>query len=195
MSFWNNPENNSIKVILLVVLLAGVGYFVYHDINKGNKGQVYNPSQAQTVATTTTAAQNAVPSGGLMFSETTSGKTCSVTVTNYANQKESITVAGTLAADGDCKPNVTQASSAAKAMAAAMGSMSVQTAVAATSKPGLMFSETTSGNTCSLTVTNAANAKESITVSGTLAADGDCTPNVTQASSAAQEMASAMGAK
>ena len=45
MSFFNNPENNSIKVIILVVLVAIAGYFVYKNMQSsslGGQGRVIN---------------------------------------------------------------------------------------------------------------------------------------------------------
>ena len=35
MSFWNNPENNAVKVLLLVVVLAGAGFFVIKSAHPG----------------------------------------------------------------------------------------------------------------------------------------------------------------
>ena len=47
MSFWNNPENNSLKVILLVIVVAIAGFFVYKNIQGGaldGAGRVIRPS-------------------------------------------------------------------------------------------------------------------------------------------------------
>lgn len=49
MSFWNNPENNSIKILLIAIVVIGAGAFVYHAMNiGGDTGRVIN-----TVNTTT----------------------------------------------------------------------------------------------------------------------------------------------
>jgi hypothetical protein len=43
MNFWKNPENNSIKIVLLVVVLALAGFFVYKYVQTNslrNTGQV-----------------------------------------------------------------------------------------------------------------------------------------------------------
>ncbi len=51
MSFWNNPENNAVKVLLLVVVLAGAGFFVVNGAHSGTgsaTGQVIVASQTST---------------------------------------------------------------------------------------------------------------------------------------------------
>lgn len=43
MSFWNNQENNAIKVIIITLFVAGSGYFVYNSVHENsldNLGQV-----------------------------------------------------------------------------------------------------------------------------------------------------------
>ncbi|MBP7805014.1 MAG: hypothetical protein KA052_02180 [Candidatus Pacebacteria bacterium] len=37
MSFWNNPENSSIKVLLAVVVLAGIGAFAFYARNESRE--------------------------------------------------------------------------------------------------------------------------------------------------------------
>ena len=46
MSFWNNPENNSIKIVLLIIIVAIAGYFVYKNMqtNGGDQGRVIRTS-------------------------------------------------------------------------------------------------------------------------------------------------------
>jgi hypothetical protein len=42
MSFWNNPENNSIKTVLVLAILVLAGWFVYTNMqtNGRNQGRV-----------------------------------------------------------------------------------------------------------------------------------------------------------
>ncbi len=45
MSFWNNPENNSLKTILIVLVIAALGFFVYKYMQTnslGGEGRVIN---------------------------------------------------------------------------------------------------------------------------------------------------------
>lgn len=60
MSFWNNPENNSTKVLLLVLLVAIAGYFVYKNMQTGGggEGRVININTPGTVI-------NVTPPGGI----------------------------------------------------------------------------------------------------------------------------------
>ncbi len=48
MSFWNNPENNSVKMLLLVVVLIGIGAWVYTKNNSGDAGRVINVQSGMT---------------------------------------------------------------------------------------------------------------------------------------------------
>jgi hypothetical protein len=119
MSFWNNPEYNSIKVLMLVVLLGGVGYFVYSNYNDtplGGKGLVLNTSQSRNVA----APAPTPTEPGLIFMNNTKGTTCTMTVMSSLNHSESITVAGTTIKNGACKANAVQATPVAQKMAVAM---------------------------------------------------------------------------
>ena len=34
MSFWNEPENNGIKALILMALAAVAGYFIYYAVHK-----------------------------------------------------------------------------------------------------------------------------------------------------------------
>ncbi len=52
MGFFNNPENNSLKVILIVAVLAVAGYFVYMNMNTGDEGRVLNTRGTTTVIPT-----------------------------------------------------------------------------------------------------------------------------------------------
>lgn len=54
MSFWNNPENNSYKAILIVAVVAVLGYFVYTYMNAnslGGQGRVISTPSATTETT------------------------------------------------------------------------------------------------------------------------------------------------
>lgn len=45
MSFWNNPENNSLKTIIILVIVAALGFFVYKYMQSnslGGEGRVIN---------------------------------------------------------------------------------------------------------------------------------------------------------
>ena len=97
MSFWNNPENNSVKILVLVVIAACAGYFVSNLVHKNsdqNTARVI-PSAQNVVATPTENAST------LAFSETATGKTCTMTVANPSNPAQSITVVGTTATNGN----------------------------------------------------------------------------------------------
>lgn len=51
MSFWNNQENNAIKVVIIVLFLAGAGYFVYNGVHENsldNVGQIGRKNPATT---------------------------------------------------------------------------------------------------------------------------------------------------
>jgi hypothetical protein len=56
MSFWNNPEKNSLKMLMLVVVVAGAGLFVYKNMQSsalGGEGKVISTG-APSVSTTGT---------------------------------------------------------------------------------------------------------------------------------------------
>ena len=54
MNFWSNPQNNPLKVLIVVVIIAIAGYFVYHHLNSGNAGSVINRATVGTTANPTT---------------------------------------------------------------------------------------------------------------------------------------------
>ncbi|MEI8130686.1 MAG: hypothetical protein WCG55_04255 [bacterium] len=52
MNFWNNPEHDSLKTIIMVVVVVLAGFFVYkylHVNGLDNSGRVVNTVQAPTV--------------------------------------------------------------------------------------------------------------------------------------------------
>lgn len=59
MNFWNNPENNAVKIILLVLVIAGAGFFTFtytHRDSLSNTGAVGQTGILPKVATNTTNA-------------------------------------------------------------------------------------------------------------------------------------------
>ncbi len=55
MNFWNNPENDSLKAIIIVVVLVLAGFFTYkylHLNSLDNSGKVINTVQAPVVKET-----------------------------------------------------------------------------------------------------------------------------------------------
>jgi len=65
MSFLNNPENNSVKVIVLIIIIAIAGYFVYNQMHTSsleNVGKVISTGSG-SVPTGTTATPG-VPGAG-----------------------------------------------------------------------------------------------------------------------------------
>ncbi len=70
MSFWNNPENNSLKVLLIVLAVAGAGYFVFNNITSGNKGLVLNASKTFSTSNTLTTTASKGGLGGAIDSTT-----------------------------------------------------------------------------------------------------------------------------
>jgi hypothetical protein len=129
MSFWNNPENNSLKAIFLVVVLIGAGYFVFKNMESsslGGEGKVININTPGTIINVT----NPVPpmtgafvpkQGDLAMSVKTMGQNCTITIKSLVNPSDRVEIAGAVQSNGDCKPNATQASPAAKTMAGLIG--------------------------------------------------------------------------
>ena len=101
MSFWNNPENNSIKMVLIIIIVFIAGYFVYAHLNSGNKGQVINMQPSASVQNQA-AASNSTGNSGVTFSTTVSGTTCSMNVCSAATPNQCIALSGTVAKDGSC---------------------------------------------------------------------------------------------
>ncbi len=61
MSFWNNPENNSLKTIMIIAIVVILGFFAYkyvHQSALGNQGKVIDTS---TVAANTMAESPTTP--------------------------------------------------------------------------------------------------------------------------------------
>ena len=84
MSFWNNPQNNSIKGLLLVIALGAVGAFAYYEKNNGgDTGRVVNNSVTTPAPAfekcVFTKASNDNSAGGCSLSGTTNatGHACS----------------------------------------------------------------------------------------------------------------------
>ncbi len=65
----NNPENNPLKVIIIVLVLVVAGYFVYKNMNSGNEGRVFRPSSSAGTSTTAipgvSGGANSVTVGGI----------------------------------------------------------------------------------------------------------------------------------
>ena len=64
MSFWNNPENNSLKTIIIVVVIAVLGYFVYTYMQKDSlsgEGRVINIVNPANVNVMSNPTQNPNP--------------------------------------------------------------------------------------------------------------------------------------
>lgn len=105
MSFWNNPENNSLKVIIIVVVLALAGFFSYkymHQNALSEKGTVIDMSTGTGPSFT--------------FSSNTTGSTCTLTVTSVITPTLSITLQGTTNSDSSCTLNPTQSTPQAQGL-------------------------------------------------------------------------------
>ena len=186
MSFWNNPENSSLRVLLLVIVVAALGSFTYYEMhqNGGEKGQVASSTATQTHS-----------KGGLNFMVTkVSATTCAEKVWSDFNPREFVTLAGTYDANGDCVENVKQADPIAQGMVDAMNaSQPATTATQAVPPGGLNFMVTkVSATTCTEKVWSDLNPKEFITLAGTYDASGTCVENAKQANPTAQGMANAI---
>ena len=179
MNFWNNPKYKAIRVLLVIAVVVGAGYFTVKSQHTapGNAGQVIDTSSMGS---------------GLVFAETKSGGACTITVTNAANTSQSVALTGALASNGDCKLSAQQSGAAAQSMAAAMGAGSSVATPPAAANTGLVFSESTAGSTCTMTVTNAANTAQSVAVAGTIKGNNDCVANAKQSTAAAQTLAASM---
>ncbi len=121
-SNWGGPEYNGVKVLVLAIVVGFAGYFVYNSMHKNaveNTGQVIDANSA--------SAMNVATGPGLGFSIVVTGKTCTATVVNALNFKESITVTGNTGANGDCDlKGVKQSSLDAQRMADAMSGVGVK---------------------------------------------------------------------
>ncbi len=106
MNFWTNPENNSLKALIIVAILIIAGYFIYTAVHKNastNTGQVIDTtSMAQPASTSTTAA-----SQPFTYTTTVTGTTCSMDVCSTTNTAQCIPLAGT-EANGTCTLNAAQ---------------------------------------------------------------------------------------
>ena len=189
-SFWSNPENNSLKMLIIVAVVVLAGFFVYKAMNNGgNTGRVVNVGNDSSL-TDSEGAPVVAQQGSLIFSETSEGNNCTMTVTNALNFDQSITVSGMLAADGDCTPNAKQDNPTSQGMVDAMNAGVVVNTDPET-QAGYIFSQTVSGNMCTLTITNNLNRNQSITVAGTVKGE-DCVPNSKQANAISQGMVNLM---
>lgn len=118
MSFWNNPENNYLKVVLLVLVFVMCGYFTLtsvHTNGLNGRGQVVN----QQATPETSAAALAVSIDPTMkdcrpetdvngvLIKWKCGR-CSLEISNSMNQNENITFAGTTNGNTSCVPNTQQ---------------------------------------------------------------------------------------
>ena len=105
MSFWNNPENNSLKVILLVIVLGIAGYFVYTYMQNNSlsgRGAVINTGGFATESFT--------------FSTVRDGASCTTTVCSSADASQCISLAGATTEDGMCSLNEQQANPEAQGL-------------------------------------------------------------------------------
>lgn len=92
MNFWNNPENNSLKVIILVLVIAGAGYFAFQYMQNdslGGSGRVINTNVAQ--------------SSGFTFKTEFNGPMCTVTVCSTGAGAPCVALLGKDNKGGSCK--------------------------------------------------------------------------------------------
>ena len=98
-SFWANPENNSLKVILLVAVIAVAGFFVYRYMQTGSlggKGQVVDTSMEAGANTTS-------PTTAFTFKTEFTGATCTLTVCSKDNADQCIPLTGKSAQGQSCR--------------------------------------------------------------------------------------------
>lgn len=124
MSFWNNPENNPVKMLLVIVAIAGIGAFVFYSKNTSEEttGRVINTGSAMQDASVNTApvAATGSPANGFQFSTTTHGTTCTTMVCSTKNTSQCISLTGTTAANGSCTPDAKQSNAQAQGLLAVM---------------------------------------------------------------------------
>lgn len=107
MNFWKNPENDSIKVALLVVLIVILGYFVYrsfHANSLDNTGRV------------TTGGVSALTKADLLFSTTSNGNQCTTNVCLSENPTQCVALLGSVMPDGACSLDTQQSSPEAQGL-------------------------------------------------------------------------------
>ena len=176
MSFWNNPENNGVKTILIVIVVIVAGFFVYkyvHTNSLQSTGQVINTS---SVAGGSSSGQT------VTFSIATNGSNCTENVCSSSGQCVAMT--GTSGAEGTCNLNSTQPNATAQGLLSVLNG--TNTTTPAQSGQTVGFSITTNGSTCTENVCNASG--QCIAMTGTSAAGGACSLNATQPNPTAQGM-------
>ncbi len=116
MHFWSNPENNSLKTILIVALIVGLGYFVYQSVQSvplGGKGSVID-------------SEAIVGPGSYTFALSVSGSTCTMNVCTKNNPSQCIPLTGITAKNGMCNLDKTQSTSTAQKLLRAISTNSIQ---------------------------------------------------------------------
>ena len=110
MNFWNNPENDSLKIVLLVLVVGVAAFFVFnymHTNSLTGKGQVVDTQPAATVTPTT---QTTPSTSGFTFSTKMNGALCTLTVCSNTNSNQCVTLSGKADAKAvTCTPDETQA--------------------------------------------------------------------------------------
>ena len=93
MSLWNNPQNDSLKVVLLVIVVIVAGYFIFKSMQSNSL-----QSTGRVIDTSATS-----PTAGFLFSTTANGVTCATRVCSESNQKQCLSLSGTVSKDnGQC---------------------------------------------------------------------------------------------
>lgn len=97
MNFWNNPENQPIKIIGLVVVLVIVGFFAFkymHLNGLGGKGQVIETGEQSSMVE--------VQREAFTFKTEFTGATCTMTVCTKDDASECIPLTGRTAENNVC---------------------------------------------------------------------------------------------
>lgn len=185
-SFWANPENNSLKVILIVILVAVAGFFAFKYMQKDSlsgKGAVisyhFGTEKRCTIlrGDGTLEGGNWNTAGGCCDGDKGGACVKSGASVLRCDPASVIDVGGRMQCNPESKATLVDA----------------EGNPVATEQGDLVFSQLNEGNTCTLTISNAVNLDQSITVAGMLAADGeDCIPNAKQDNQISQGMADAM---
>ena len=118
MSFWNNPENNSVKVLVIVIVIAVIGLFVFDFMHKGTPGDTGRVISTTAVSATgsatapTASPSKAVPVTACTFQVCSAGGKCVDLQGQLAISSSSATNSATVPAS--CIPNDQQSSPAAQ---------------------------------------------------------------------------------